>query len=183
MKRRDVRLKALGLTAVLVLAAGVLFSLWPRPQGVAEPAAEQKAARDHAAQMRRQEIDARFAQGVAMLHAKRHDHALTAFHRVLQLDPELPEAHVNAGFALLGLGRHAEARDFFEGATALRKHQVNAYYGLAVALEGLHDLPGAVGAMRTYVHLAPKGDPYLPKARAALWEWEAELKKDRTKAP
>ena len=38
-----------------------------------------------------------------MLHAKQYEHALHAFHRVLELDPAMPEAHVNAGFALLGM--------------------------------------------------------------------------------
>jgi len=27
--------------------------------------------------------------------------------------------------------------------------------------------------MRTFVHLSPAGDPYVRKARAALWEWQA----------
>ncbi len=110
-----------------------------------------------------------------MLHAREHEHALTAFHRVVELAPDMPEAHVNMGYALLGLRRFEAARGFFESATALRSRQVNAYYGLAVALEGMGDLPGAVGAMRTYVHLTAKDDPYLRKAHAALWEWESGL--------
>ena len=84
----------------------------------------------------------------------------------------MPEAHANMGFALLGLGRPAQARDFFESAIELRREQMNAYYGLAVALEALTDVNGAIGAMPTYTHLAREDDPYLPKARAALWEWE-----------
>jgi predicted Zn-dependent protease len=107
-----------------------------------------------------------------MLHAKQYEHALTAFHRVLALDPAMPEAHVNAGFALLGMREPAAARRFFEGAIALRKDQLNAYYGLAVASEQLGDLPAARGAMRTYAHLAPKDDPFRRKAEAALWEWQ-----------
>ena len=73
-----------------------------------------------------------------------------------------------------GRERYGAARDFFDGAIALRREQVNAYYGLAVALDGLHDRPGAIGAMRTFVHLSDPDDPYLRKAQAALWEWEAE---------
>ena len=109
-----------------------------------------------------------------MLHARQHEHAITAFHRVLELDPAMPEAHVNMGFALIGLERYSAARDFFEGAIALRREQVNAYYGLAVALDGLGDRPAAIGAMRTFVHLSKADDPYQRKAQAALWEWEAE---------
>jgi hypothetical protein len=61
----------------------------------------------------------------------------------------------------------------------LRPNQVNAYYGLAVALEGLGDTAGALGAMRVYVHRSPPDDPYLRKAQAALWEWEAALAQRR----
>lgn len=144
----------------------------------ADPGASQRA---HAHEKRSSEIEARFGQGVAMLHAKQHEHAITAFHRVLELAPDMPEAHVNMGYALLGLERHGAARDFFDSALALRKNQVNAYYGLAVALERLHDLPGAVGAMRTFVHLSRADDPYRRKAQAALWEWESAL--IRARAP
>lgn len=179
--RRDVRLRALVLAGGLILVFGLVLALLPDRYGaaVAEKPAASPEARAHAAGKRKQEIESRFVQGVAMLHAKQYDHALTAFHRVLELDPEMPEAYVNSGFALVGLGRYGEARDFFEGATALRKEQVNAYYGLAVALEGLNDLPGAVGAMRAYVHLSRPDDPYLRKAQSALWEWEEALKKAR----
>ena len=100
-------------------------------------------------------------------------HALTALHRVLQLAPELPEAHVNMGYALLGLNRPKEARDFFDGATALRPAQANAYYGLALAHEAAGDLASATGAMRSYLHLArDERAEHLARARAALWEWE-----------
>jgi tetratricopeptide (TPR) repeat protein len=123
--------------------------------------------------MRKAEFDARFQQSVMMLHAKQYEHALTALHRLLELDPEVPEVHANMGFALLGLNRHAAARDFFSGAIELRANQVNAYYGLAVALDALGERPGALGAMRSFVHLAKPDDPWLPKARAALWEWQS----------
>ncbi len=171
-RRQDVRLPALAGSAVVIVALGFALAYWPRPDAYAPQ-------RAHAQAKRAEEVRLRFDQGVAMLHARQYEHALTAFHRVLQLAPELPEAHVNTGFALLGLGRYKEARDFFESATELRRDQANAYYGLAVSLEGLKDLPSAVGAMRTYLHRSPPDDPYRRKAEAALWEWEAALKPAR----
>lgn len=174
---RDVRWRTLALTAIAIAAGGIVIASvsdgnlfgWQLSTGAIPPRGQA-----HAIDPARQEIHQRFQQGVVMLHAKQHEHAMTAFHRVLQLDPALPEAHANMGFALIGLERYAAARDFFESAVALRRDQVNAYYGLAVALEGLHDRQGAIGAMRTFVHLTPPDDPYLRKAQAALWEWEAE---------
>lgn len=120
------------------------------------------------------EIRTRFNQGVLILHARQYEHALTAFHRVLQLAPTMPEAHVNMGYALIGLGRHKEAGDFFASALELRKEQVNAYFGLAVALDATGDRPGAIGAMRSFVHLAAAEDPFRRRGEAALWEWESE---------
>lgn len=180
------RLQALALTLAAVALGGIALA-WVGEE-ISRPAAQATAASDpradppgHAATQRAREIEQRFKQGVVMLHARQYEHAMTAFHRVLELAPDLPEAHVNMGFALIGLKRYAAARDFFESATALRTNQVNAYYGLAVALEGLKDLPGAIGAMRTYVHLSRADDPFLNQAQAALWEWESTLGEARNR--
>ncbi|MGB5081962.1 MAG: hypothetical protein WBO23_14600 [Burkholderiales bacterium] len=162
---RDHRTRALALTFFAILVGGfALARLGGDPR--AHPA-------EHAAARLDKEVEQRFLQGVVMLHARQYEHAATAFHRVLEMAPDLPEAHVNMGFALIGLERFAAARDFFESAVALRRDQANAYYGLALALEGLRDAPGAIGAMRTYLHLTRADDPYRRKAQAALWEWEA----------
>jgi tetratricopeptide (TPR) repeat protein len=121
------------------------------------------------------EIEMRFEQAVVMLHARRYEEAIVALERVIALSPRLPEAYVNLGYALLGLERYDTARDFFLAATELQPYQGNAYWGLAVALEALSDLEGALGAMRTYVHLAPPDDPFVRQARSALWEWDTQL--------
>jgi tetratricopeptide (TPR) repeat protein len=163
---RDVRLLGAAITVGIVALGGAGLALIPEAP---ESAAARGEGPAHAAQ-----VDLAFRQGVVMLHAKQYEHALTAFHRVLKFAPEMPEAHANMGYALVGLGRHREARGFFEGAIALRPGQVNAYYGLALAAEGLGDLEVARGAMRTYVHLAPAGDPHRRKAESALWEWSGK---------
>jgi len=173
--RRDVRVQALLATLAVVLVGGVLLGAdesW-LPNGSSR-------AKAHVAEKKRAEIDRRFQQGVIMLHAKEYDHALTAFHRVLELAPEMPEAYVNTGFALLGKGEFSAAADFFDEATTLRRDQINAYYGLAVAMEGMGNLRGAVEAMRTYLHRAPADDPYRVKAESALWEWQEAI---RTASP
>jgi len=183
---RDARGPAIVLTLAVVIGGGGLLA---RLEGDAGDGAMHAARPDprlqpqaHADAQRREEIAQRFNQAVVMLHAKQYEHAMTALHRVLELAPEMPEAYVDMGYALIGLERYAAARDFFEGALALRPAQHNAYYGLAVALEGISDLPGAVGAMRTYVHLARPDDAYLRKAQSALWEWESRLGGQRASA-
>ena len=120
-------------------------------------------------------IRERFEQAVFMLHAGRYDDAVTALHTVLLLSPRLVAAHVNMGYALLGLKRYQAAADFFRQAIDIDPYQGNAYWGLAEALEAEDDLPGALGAMRTYIHLAKPGDPFVRRARSALWEWGNRL--------
>jgi tetratricopeptide (TPR) repeat protein len=177
------RTRTILATAATVTALGALLQwMSPGPESAVPPGSTLPAAyrsapttNSPASDARADEVAQRFRQGVIMLHAREHEHAAAAFHRVLALTPRLPEAHVNMGFAMLGQFRHGLARDFFESAIALRPSQRNAYYGLAAAFEGLGDLRGAVGAMRTYVHLSPPDDPYLRKANAALWEWNTAL--------
>jgi tetratricopeptide (TPR) repeat protein len=132
-------------------------------------------SRDHAQKQAKEELDRRFREGVVMLHAKQYEHALTAFHRVLQLNPEMPEAHVNAGYALLGMKNYKVAADFFDEATTLRPNQLNAYFGLGEALKEMGDSRGALQAMETYLHRSPESDPFRRKAESAIWELRAEL--------
>ncbi|MBW2724311.1 MAG: tetratricopeptide repeat protein, partial [Deltaproteobacteria bacterium] len=99
-------------------------------------------------------------------------HALVALRQVLLLAPRMPEAHSNRGFALLGLKRAELAEQAFQQALEINRQQLNAYYGLAIAREEMGDRPAALGAMRTFVHLADAEDPFVRKARAALWEWQ-----------
>ncbi len=171
--RADHRLATLLGVAALIAVLGGLISRLPGGgvatvtdgSGPSAPAAE-GARREHV-------VDELFRQGTAMLHLNRYDLASVSLHRLLQLAPAMPEAHVNMGFAQFGLGRHTVAEDFFRIAIELRPGQRNAYYGLAIALEGQGKLAEAMGAMRTYLHLSPADDPHARKARSALWEWES----------
>jgi tetratricopeptide (TPR) repeat protein len=171
-RRIDKRLPALLLTAGVIGVLGMVIQLWPDSEAQQlETAPGQPAAPQQL--VWKEEVNERFQQGVMMLHAGRYEYAVAAFRRVLELSPEMPEAHVNMGFAQFGQSHYALARDFFRSAIELRASQVNAYWGLAVSLEALCDIPGAIGAMRTYSHLADKDDRFQRKAQSALWEWEA----------
>lgn len=163
-----------GMVAMLagITRSPVFVPPLPAPEVAIDPRQDPKG---HSAQARMTHIKTRFEQAVVMLHAKQYEHAITALSRVLQLSPNLVDAHVNMGYALLGLERYQEAASFFDKATDLRPYQANAYWGLAIALEQQGDLQGALGAMRTYMHLSPAEDPYVRKARAAMWEWEGSL--------
>jgi tetratricopeptide (TPR) repeat protein len=178
--RRDRRALGIALTTVAVLLGGAwIGSLGPAhpPEPMGAPVVEAHRDPDtHSAMARKAEVRRRFDAAVLMLHAKQFEPAAAALHRVLELEPDMPEAHVNMGFAMLGLQRPAVARDFFEGATQLKPDQANAYFGLALAHEAGGDLELALGAMRSYVHLSRhETEAHLRRARAALWEWETKL--------
>jgi Flp pilus assembly protein TadD len=176
-RRRDRRAVALAATLGSIALGGAVVSVLPGNAVTTGVGTQARGAADEPAELRQQ-----FELAVARLRAGQPEQAAIALRRVLVLAPQLPEAHANMGYALLGMQRFGAARTFFESATALRPAQANAYYGLAVALEQLDDLPGAVGAMRTYVHLTDGDDPHVRKARAALWEWEAQLTRERAVA-
>ena len=191
MLKIDRRIKALLLTLAAIAAIKISIDLLPSqtdkpPSGepqTSEPAAdvlteEKKLARAKALE----EVDMRFKQAIAMLHSKRYAHAVTALERVLTLAPEMPEAYVNLGFALIGMEEYKAAKDYFNQAIALKDMQLNAYYGLAVALEGMGDLIGAIGAMESYIHLTKDDDKYMTKAQAALWEWRETVKRQKALA-
>lgn len=174
----DLRIRAALATVTAIVVVGAVIASLPEPGGGAVlpvgPGSGQDDPHRHVVEKQREEVRLRFEQGVAMLHARRYDDAATAFHRVLQLAPQMPEAHVNMGFAMLGVKDYKVARDFFEGAIELRTSQLNAYYGLALAYEGLGNFEGAIGAMRTFQHLIPPDDPYLPQAVAKLRVYQAQ---------
>jgi tetratricopeptide (TPR) repeat protein len=169
LARPGVRVGLVVLVAI-VAASAILFAA-RTDRGPAQPRAKTAP-----------EVDERFAQAVVMLHAKQYEPAVAALHRVLELAPRMPEAHVNMGFALLGMGKTAAAGDFFRSAIELRSTQANAYYGLALAVEAQGDLHAALGAMRTYLHVSKADDPYRTKARSAIWEWEQALGRHGTAA-
>ena len=118
-----------------------------------------------------------FAAAVLQMQQRQYQQALNLWHRALLIAPDIPEIKVNMGFSLYELGEYATARDFFIDAMEQNAYQANAYYGLAITSEKMGDLEGALGAMRSYIHLAAgeQDEKFVRLARSALWEWEARL--------
>jgi len=177
LTRMDLRVRAVLATALAIGMIGGIIALLPPQIGLKTPEGGTGLPgdnHDHVVSQLRGEVKERFDQGVVMLHARRYDEAATAFHRVLALAPEMPEAHVNMGFAMLGKEDYKLALDFFEGATELRVNQLNAYYGMALAYEGLGNIEAAAGAMKSYQHLTAPDDPFLPKVYAKLQQYEQQ---------
>lgn len=155
-----------------VAGGGVVYWLPERARHLATP--QKMALPETAVPAYSGELHERFQQAAVMLHAGQNEYALAALQRVIELAPQMPEAHVNTGFALVALGQAALAADHFQTAIELRPGQANAYYGLALVYESVGDLASALGAMRTYVHLSPPEAPHLRRALAAIWEWQRQ---------
>jgi tetratricopeptide (TPR) repeat protein len=190
MRKPDRRLLGAAFTVAAVLLGGAWFAwLEPAhaPQAVSDVRPGSSARREapaRAGATRDAELSQHFNSAVLLLHAKEYERAAAVLTRVLELAPQMPEAHVNLGFALLGLNRPTAARNAFEAAMALKAVQANAYYGLALTYEALGDLELALGAMRSYLHLArDQNESHLRRARSALWEWETRLAERRGAAP
>jgi len=121
------------------------------------------------------EVRRRFEQAVVLIHGKQYEYAIKALLHILTITTELPQVYVNLGFSYIGLYDYDSAKSAFERALELRADQANAYYGMAIVLEEKKQLEPALGAMRTFIHLANPEDKYVVKARSAIWEWEALL--------
>ncbi|MCH7880280.1 MAG: tetratricopeptide repeat protein [Proteobacteria bacterium] len=120
-------------------------------------------------------IDEYFNKALAFMVNKQYPQAVQEWNKLLVLNAPIPEAYANLGFSLFELEKYQAAKESFLQAIDINPYQVNAYYGLAICHEKLGDIHAATGAMRSYIHLAKKGDPFIRKARSALWEWESQL--------
>lgn len=163
----DIRFRAVLITLVLVILVSVGVDMLPDYK-------IQIGIKPDVSVPQQLHTDELFAQGVKQLQQGQNYNALDSFRHVLKAAPRMPEAYSNLGFAHFGLKHYDRAAEAFNTALDINPSQVNAYWGLAISLEALCDIPAAMGAMRTYIHLAQQDDPYLKKARAALWEWEQE---------
>ena len=173
MKRLDRRASISLLLVVATLAAGALLHVYQRGIGESSPLFSAKPGDGLPASSVETTLHAAFQRAVVLQHSGHAEAAVGAWEQVLNLAPDLPEAHVNKGFALVDLDDCDRAQLSFDRALALRAQQENAYYGQALCHERQGDLDLALGAMRVYVHLADDESPYVRRAMAAIWEWSA----------
>lgn len=182
--------KSASVLAMAVLLALVVGAFGRLPSGVAagklgfaalqgRQIGTQQRHRQHVSEKRLAEIRLRFDQSVEMLNSREFERAAQALHRVLELDPKLPTAHANMGFALLGLEQPGSAADFFASAIALNPKQINAYYGMALALEAQREYAPAIEMMQIYLQRARPEDPYRARAEAVI----ERIRKDSAAVP
>jgi len=126
------RLELRGVTVSPPAEPPARSALAPVPAPASSPAPQGEPGRFRAA----------FEAGIAHLRQGDAHAAVQAFEAARRANPHAPEVYVNLGFAYLELGQPDASRTAFEVASTIAPGQVNAYFGLAEALEGrrLEDL-------------------------------------------
>ena len=174
MKRKSTR-KSRYLTVSLMLMIAIAVSGWMLNAWMTQPVGLPMSPDSYD----NGDVNLKQMYTIAVRHMQlaEHEQALSIWHQLLLTYPEVPEVKVNMGFSLFELEKFVTARDFFIAAMEQNAYQANAYYGLAISSEKLGDLQGAIGAMRSFLHLAEDNtdEKFLRRARAALWEWESQL--------
>lgn len=202
--RRDYRKFALVLVALGTMALGFIISYfpgrgtvarmdastgWNKDQGFAGlgvlPTAADRAAAlsetplaTSAATQAQTPLDGILQEARTLVHKRRYDEALL---RLTSYQPALKnraEAYMLVGDALVGKQDYQTARDFYNAAIDRDPMLADAYFGHAVASEGLGDLPAALGGMRSFLHTVKDASPErlkVAQARSAIWEWESKL--------
>ena len=165
------------LLLIAIISFGWLLNEWmTKPQTITVPLISIESSKDN-------QLDRTFSTAVRHMQRGEYEQAVNLWHQILLNNAAIPEVKVNMGFSLFELGRYETARDFFIAAMQQNAFQANAYYGLAITSEKMGDLEGAVGAMKSYIHLAQNKEdqPFIRKAKSAVWEWESQLQSKRSK--
>ena len=197
--RQDYRLLALFSLVLAIVALGYFVRFLPSrgieavpapvksgqsgfaglgPMGPESPVAIPEEGEDLLSNVQSKELASALKQSESLIGAGKYDDAIRALNQVQPLAANSALAYRQLGRALLGKKDYATARDFLAKAIDLDPTLAEAYFDHAAASEGLGDLEGALGGMRSFLHLVKNADPYrLPvaQARSAIWEWEAKL--------
>ena len=173
-RRRRTHLLAAASILAVIVAVALILEILPSSGPKVTPASPKQTASDTVTP-----FGEAFARGIEAMRLGDAHTAALAFDEARAINPHIAEAHINLGFAFLVMERPREAATAFDRALSIDPQKTNAYYGLGVALDSAGDREGAMGAMRSYVHLTAEDDPFRRKALSALWEWEAAKKSEK----
>jgi tetratricopeptide (TPR) repeat protein len=194
--KRDIRLPALLLVVLVIAVIGYLVTMVPLQNPPAQIAvADERTSGEIFVPVvslhRWKSIESKSGEVAVDLQARtylfdtrrlldenQHQQAKEYLNKVRPDIQHLPDSLMLMGEALLGLQDYETARDFFNAAIDRDPSYDDAYYGYAMAAEGVGELEEAIGAMRSYLHLQKDDDSIQIKrarARSAIWEWNTAL--------
>lgn len=103
-------------------------------------------------------------RGIIFMRMEQYSKAIDNYERALELNPDLAEAKINMGAALIGLRRYASAINYLEEGLASDTFSAHvAYYNLGIAHERLGDYVGARGHYLSATNIVPEWPPALRK--------------------
>ena len=93
--------------------------------------------------------------------------SLDAYSQAIQKDPLNPILRLNVGGIYYSVNNYDSAIRFFSDAVNLKPDYANAYFNLAIALEGKQDLQNAVNVATQLVAVLEKNSPNSPDYKTA----------------
>jgi tetratricopeptide (TPR) repeat protein len=108
-----------------------------------------------------------FNQGSTLVELRRYDEAIVLIDKVLQFQPNYPQAWVKRGEALLELQKNDEALKAFEEALKFKSDYAPAWYGRSKVLDKLQRHEEALAAVNKAVQIQPDD--------ATAWYFQGEL--------
>jgi predicted O-linked N-acetylglucosamine transferase (SPINDLY family) len=93
--------------------------------------------------------------GVILSELKRRDEALACFDRLIELNPDFPNAYYNRGDILLEMGQFTEAVASFDQAIKINPHHASAFSNRGNALFDLGRFADAVASYDQTIAIAP----------------------------
>ncbi len=97
-----------------------------------------------------------FNQGHTLVELRRYDEAIALIDKVLQLQPNYPEAWVKRGEALLELQKNDEALKAFDEALKLKLDYARAWYGRSKVLDKMQRHEEALAALNKALEIQPE---------------------------
>ncbi len=108
-----------------------------------------------------------FNTGTTLVELRRYDEAIALIDKVLQLQPNYPQAWVKRGEALLKLQKNDEALKAFDEALKLKSDYAPAWYGRAKVLDKLQRHEEVLAALNKALEIQPDD--------ATAWYFQGEV--------
>jgi arylsulfatase A-like enzyme/Flp pilus assembly protein TadD len=108
-------------------------------------------------------------EGILLLHEEKYEESVARYQKLLELEIESFEIHLNLARGLLALRSFREAETHFAEAIERLPDQVEAWQGLAQARSDRGDLPGALAVLKDAEAAIPEEASFHQREGALLW--------------
>jgi arylsulfatase A-like enzyme/Flp pilus assembly protein TadD len=108
-------------------------------------------------------------EGLLLLHEEKYEESVARYRKLLELEIESFEIHLNLARGLIALQNFRDAETHFAEATERLPNQREAWEGLAQARSDRGDLPGALAALKDAQAAIPEEASLHQREGALLW--------------